>query len=65
MPLPRRRLQLDDPDRVSRFARRFHPASCVALEEGAALSLSGKAFSADAGVKRLNPDGTVTKLESA
>ena len=65
LPLPRRRLQLDDPDRVSRFARRFHPASCVALEEGAALSLSGKAFSADAGVKRLNPDGTVTKLESA
>lgn len=36
VPLPhaKRRLRLDDPIRISLFARRFAPALCVALDEG-------------------------------
>jgi hypothetical protein len=44
LPLPhaRRRLDLDDRERVSSLARRFAPARCLALDEECALSIDAK-----------------------
>jgi len=43
VPLPhaRRRLRLDDPTRVSLFARRFAPARAVVMDDGAILHCDG------------------------
>jgi len=45
VPLPsgRARLDLEDPVRVARFARRFGPALCVSLDEGSGVILEGGA----------------------
>jgi hypothetical protein len=39
LPLPhaRHRLRLDDPARVAEIARRYAPASCMAMDEGSRL----------------------------
>jgi hypothetical protein len=69
-PHARRRLALDDPRRVSLLARRFAPARCIAMADGAwmALDEQGRApldapeFRAS-GMSRLMPDGRLEALD--
>jgi hypothetical protein len=65
VPLPhaRVRLRLDDPQRVSRFATRFAPARCVAMDQGARLTVGPVGWSASAETKELTPDGRVRRME--
>lgn len=64
VPLPHahRRMLLDDAGRVARFARRFSPASCVAMEDGASLTITASKWTADGGVRRLSVDGTLEEM---
>ncbi len=59
VPLPHasRRLRLDDPGRVSRLARRFAPAMCVALDSGARVEWDGHGWSSPSGAPRLSEAG--------
>ncbi len=69
-PHARRRLALDDRRRVALLARRFAPAICVAMADGAWMALDELGRSAVArrahgsGMSRLMPDGTVASLEA-
>lgn len=70
-PHARRRLALEDRRRVALLARRFAPAVCLAMADGAwmALDRSGTTdlFSPAAhggGMSRLMPDGSVAALET-
>jgi hypothetical protein len=60
LPEPALRLRLDDPSRVSQYARRFAPAPCAAMDRTAWISVKGGAIVAARGVQRLLEDGTVT-----
>ena len=62
MPHARRRLHLHDPLRVSMLARRFEPAVCVGLDDGAHLSFAGDSGHARHGVLELTADGSVAEL---
>jgi hypothetical protein len=60
LPSPRQRLRLDDHERVSLLARRFAPAACVALDDGAQVSYDpGRGFSRAAATIRLDVSGGV------
>jgi hypothetical protein len=61
VPLPhaRRRLDLDDPERVALFAQRFAPAACIPMNEGACLDVGPSGWRAPAGCLQLLPDGAV------
>jgi hypothetical protein len=61
VPLPhaRRRLRFHDPVRVGLFARRFAPALCVPMDEGARVDVDEHGCSAPPEVLRLVPDGTL------
>jgi len=62
LPLPhaRRRLRLEDRERVGLFARRFAPLVCVALDEGSGLRWDGRTWRpAAGGARRLTAGGTV------
>jgi len=61
VPLPhaRHRLDLEDRERVARFATRFAPAACIPLNEGARVDISESGWTAAAGTMRLQPDGMV------
>lgn len=61
LPHARRRLDLEDPQRVALLARRFAPRACVALDEGDGLQGDGSAWRSVAGVRRL---GTAGRLET-
>jgi len=71
VPLPHAgaRLRLDDPGRVSRFARRFEPAAAIALDPGEAIQRTNGAWTplfgpaAINGARRLEADGSVRELE--
>jgi hypothetical protein len=70
-PHARRRLALDDPRRVSLLARRFAPAFCLAMADGAWMALDPKGEVAvsppglgGSGMGRLMPDGKVVALEA-
>ncbi len=68
LPLPhaRRRLRLDDPGRVARFARRFAPLRCIALDEGTGFQWDGAGWSPAAGGARvLTAGGTVEEIRAA
>ncbi len=67
VPLPHahRRLKLDDAARVSLMARRFAPALCAALDDGASLVVRPDGWSAGEGTRRLTPEGAVRPLEAA
>ncbi len=67
LPLPhaRRRLRLDDPCRVQLFARRFAPARCIPLDEGAEISWDGEHWRAEKPAQILHLDGHVGRLEAA
>jgi hypothetical protein len=69
VPLPHahRRLALEDPERLSRIARRFAPALSVAMSDGGALErdpASGSWRSAG-GMSRILADGTLESLDAA
>jgi len=67
VPLPhaRRRLLLDDVERVSRTATRFFPDRCVALDDACGIEWTGKRWAAWSGTRLLHVDGTVTEMEPA
>jgi hypothetical protein len=67
VPLPhaRRRLRLDDPPRVALMARRFSPASCVTLDEGARVAWDGERWSAAPRTFRLTRRGRLMELARA
>jgi peptidase E len=65
LPLPHawRRLRLDDPARVARFAQRFAPQRAMALEDGARLVWHHGRWTAGPGVVRLTPSGELLPQE--
>ncbi|MCY1067848.1 MULTISPECIES: Type 1 glutamine amidotransferase-like domain-containing protein [Nannocystis] len=64
VPLPhaRRRLNLQDPGRITVFARRFAPATCVALDERCFIHFEGPRWSAGANTFQLRTDGHLVAL---
>lgn len=62
LPAPEQRLQLDDPERVTRFARRFSPALSLAMPACAHITWNGLAFVRPYKVQRLHEDGSVQRL---
>ncbi len=65
LPLPHAesRLRLDDPVRVSLFARRFSPAACVTLDNGSSLLWEGQSWTDGSNTRRLQPSGDVEVFE--
>jgi len=63
LPLPhaRRRLDIDDPMRISLFARRFDPLACVALDEGSQIVWDSE-WSTQRDVRLLSPEGEIVDL---
>jgi len=61
VPLPhaRRRLDLEDRERVGLFAIRFAPAACIPMNEGARVDIVASGWTAPAATLRLQPDGVV------
>ena len=59
-----RRLRLNEPERVSRFARRMLPARCVILDDGGALILDRNGWISDTGVRVLTSGGLVREMTS-
>ena len=62
LPHARRRLRLDDPVRVALLARRFSPATCVALDPRARLDWDGRTWSAGPGTGRFDRRGAVSPM---
>jgi hypothetical protein len=60
-----RRLRLDDRRRMELLARRFAPAECLALADGAMVIDRDGERRYGAGVSRLGEDGTVTPVAAA
>ena len=66
LPHAKARLLLDDAPRMAVFAQRFAPASCVLLEAGTRVELSGDGSAGlPAGARVLGEDGHVTALGEA
>jgi len=65
LPHARRRLRLDDVQRVGLFARRFAPDVCVALDDGARLVFRDGEAVAIAGAHRLLTGGGTRELVAA
>jgi hypothetical protein len=61
---PERRLKVDDRERVATFARRFAPASCLALGKGSRVTHDGRALVDSHGVRILRADGSAPEIES-
>jgi len=61
-PHARRRLTLEDPVRVSLLARRFAPAICVAMDEGAQVWFENNEWSAREGTLQLSPSGQMIEF---
>ena len=64
LPLPhaRRRLDLDDRQRVSIFADRFAPLQCAAMDEGSWVVLRSNRISSTHGARRLTSGGEAVVL---
>ncbi len=65
MPHARRRLRLQDPNRVTELARRFAPRVCVPMDDGDYLRIDGPAAWAEAPVRRLTAEGKIERLGAA
>lgn len=65
LPHARRRLKLDDPDRVSLFASRFKPDRCVTLDPEERLAWDGRRWTPGPGIEQLMPSGEVVPMVSA
>jgi hypothetical protein len=59
LPHAHRRLLLDDTGRVSRFARRFAPSWCLAMDDGSRVRFAGGSWVAGEGVRVLRENGTL------
>lgn len=66
VPLPsaRQRLRLDDPLRVSLFARRFAPARCVTLETGTRLDWEDGRWKSHDGALAMGRRGSLRKVRA-
>jgi hypothetical protein len=64
-PHARRRLLLDDARRLELLARRFAPAECLTLDDGAWLIDRGGAREPGPGLARFGADGRVAPLAAA
>jgi len=62
LPHARARIRLDDPARVARFAQRWAPDRCVAMDDGARLVLTPDGCTASPEACTLEPAGTVEEL---
>ncbi len=62
LPQSETRLRLDDPERVSVMARRFAPASCLALPSRARVWCRDGRIELDPGVTLLRPDGVTSTI---
>jgi len=62
LPHARRRLNLGDPARITVFARRFAPATCVALDERCFIHFDGPRWTAGPDTFRLCSDGHLVAL---
>lgn len=62
LPHARRRLDVSDERNVQLFARRFAPAMCVLLDEGARVDWDGRRWSAQPDTRRLAPDGWIEEV---
>jgi len=56
-----RRLEIDDPERVSLLSRRFSPDLCLALDPGSRVDRDGAGWRGH-GVRRFNDDGSLERL---
>src|SRR5262249_45284855 len=65
LPPPRQRPRTDDPENVSLFARRFAPAACVALGDGAMVTCRRGRFEGAVATFRLDASGRVDPLWAA
>lgn len=63
LPGPERRLDLDDRERVSVFARRFAPATALAMGAGAQIWYDGESWGKASDILKLGPDGTLKRLD--
>jgi hypothetical protein len=61
-PHARRRLTLDDPIRVSLLARRFAPAVCVAMDEGAQVWFENNEWSGRDETQKLSSSGQMVEF---
>jgi hypothetical protein len=59
LPDGRKRLELENPFRVSVLARRFEPDACVVLGEGEWIEYDGESWRSRAGALRLGRDGAL------
>lgn len=59
LPEPRKRLRLDDPERVSELAQRYAPAACVAVDHGAQIWIEDGRALRGVAIQRLDPSGRV------
>jgi peptidase E len=59
LPDPRRRLRLDDRESTARFAQRFQPAACVAMDNGAEIVVQSGRIARAATIQRLSATGAV------
>jgi hypothetical protein len=62
LPHARERIRLDDPSRVMRFAIRFGPARCLALDEGARLTVGPSGWSASPETRVLADTGLLEEM---
>jgi hypothetical protein len=61
LPNPRLRLRLDDSARVSHYAQRFAPATCVALDHGARVDIRDGCVVGGSDAQLLHVDGSVDR----
>jgi hypothetical protein len=64
LPHANKRLDVGDERNVQLFARRFAPATCVLLDEGARLDCRGGRWRAHAHTRRLSEDGWLVEAAS-
>lgn len=64
LPDGRKRLALDDKNRVMAMARRFHPDACIVLGEGDLISFDGESWRARGEATRLGLDGELWRVSS-
>ncbi|MFY9343223.1 MAG: Type 1 glutamine amidotransferase-like domain-containing protein [Planctomycetota bacterium] len=62
LPHAKRRLDAADERNVQLFARRFAPAMCVLLDDGARIDWNGSRWSAQPDTRRLSEDGWVEEV---
>ncbi|NNF17456.1 MAG: type 1 glutamine amidotransferase-like domain-containing protein, partial [Gammaproteobacteria bacterium] len=65
LPDPQRRLRAKDATRTSLFSRRFAPATCVTLDNGASLLFRGDSLLSSTAAKRMTRTGKFVRVRAA